>query len=34
MIEPTAADGFAVSMTLTVPVVEVPRYPSAGTWVP
>ena len=24
-IEPTVADGFAVSMTLTVPVVEVPR---------
>ena len=33
-MDPTAADGFAVSMTLTVPVVDVPRYPSAGTWVP
>ena len=33
-IDPTAADGFAVSMTLTVPVVDVPRYPSAGTAVP
>jgi hypothetical protein len=33
-IEPTAAVGFAVSMTLTVPVVDVPRYPLAGTAVP
>src|SRR5215470_19716513 len=33
-IDPTAAVGFAVSMTLTVPVVDVPRYPSAGTAVP
>jgi hypothetical protein len=33
-IEPTGADGFAVSITLTAPVVEVPRYPLAGTWVP
>jgi hypothetical protein len=33
-MDPTAADGFAVSITLTVPVVEVPRYPLAGTWVP
>src|ERR1700754_2139218 len=32
--DPTGADGFAVSITLTVPVVDVPRYPSAGTWVP
>src|SRR5215472_11157060 len=33
-MDPTGADGFVVSMTLTVPVVDVPRYPSAGTWVP
>src|SRR5215467_10647575 len=33
-IDPTAADGFAVSMTLTSPVVDVPRYPLAGTAVP
>ena len=33
-IDPTGADGSAVSMTLTVPVVDVPRYVSAGTWVP
>src|SRR5215475_5073379 len=33
-IDPTAAVGFAGSMTLTAPVVDVPRYGSAGTWVP
>lgn len=33
-MEPTAASGRAGSMTLTVPVVDVPRYGSAGTWVP
>src|SRR5262245_36546378 len=33
-MDPTAADGFAVSMTLTVPVVDVPRYVLAGTRVP
>ena len=33
-IDPTAADGSAVSMTLTVPVVDVPRYALAGTAVP
>ena len=33
-MDPTAADGFAVSMMLTVPVVDVPWYPSAGTAVP
>ena len=33
-MDPTAADGFEVSMTLTAPVVDVPRYPLAGTWVP
>ncbi len=33
-IDPTGADGFAGSMTLTVPVVDVPRYPLAGTAVP
>ncbi len=32
--DPTGADGSAVSMTLTVPVVDVPRYGLAGTWVP
>ncbi len=32
--DPTGADGSAVSMTLTSPVVEVPRYPLAGTAVP
>ena len=29
-----AADGFAVSMTLTVPVVVAPVKSLAGTWVP
>jgi hypothetical protein len=33
-MDPTVAPGFAGSMTLTVPVVDVPRYPLAGTWVP
>ena len=33
-IDPTAAVGSAVLMTLTAPVVDVPRYPSAGTAVP
>ena len=33
-IDPTGADGFAGSMTLTAPVVDVPRYPLAGTAVP
>src|SRR5262245_2000225 len=33
-MDPTAAEGFAVSMTLTVPVVDVPRYVLAGTGVP
>jgi hypothetical protein len=32
--DPTVADGLDVSMTLTVPVVDVPRWPSAGTLVP
>jgi len=31
---PTAAVGSAGSMTLTVPVVEAPVWPFAGTWVP
>ena len=29
----TAADGFATSMTLTVPVVVAPVIGLAGTWV-
>jgi hypothetical protein len=33
-MDPTAAAGFAVSITLTAPVVGVPRYPLAGTAVP
>jgi hypothetical protein len=31
---PTAAEAFAVSMTLTVPVVDAPVAPFAGTGVP
>jgi hypothetical protein len=33
-MDPTAADGFTTSMTLTVPVVEAPVSGLAGTWVP
>ena len=33
-MDPTVADGSVVSMTLTVPVVDVPSFPSAGTAVP
>src|SRR4051794_14590510 len=34
LMVPTAGDGCVVSMTLTVPVVDVPRYELAGTWMP